>query len=291
LVVLVTGAEGNLGRVLVPELRAGGHHVRTMDSRGGDVRGDVRVFDDVRPALAGVDVVVHAAALHGVHLTRYPAAEFWQTNVTGTFNIYEAARSEGVGRVVLCSTMGVYGARIQEAAVIDEDSPVAPTDIYAMSKALCEQLALAYTRIAGISTVALRLGMFVPETWERYGFRLLFGGVDDRDVAEAVRRAVEYEPPAGFDVMNVMAEVPFDDPLEFAHDPAAVIERHWPGTLDLGFDIDSLVWGKAIWRSDRAQRVLGWRPRYGFDEFLAAHRAGDQSHYPAADSPQWGVEE
>ena len=52
-----------------------------------------------------------------------------------------------------------------------------------------------YHATAGaISTVALRLRMIVPETFERYGFRLLFGGVDDRDVATSVVLALQHRP-------------------------------------------------------------------------------------------------
>jgi nucleoside-diphosphate-sugar epimerase len=288
-IVLVTGAEGNLGRVLVPALRDGGYDVRTFDARGGDVTGDVRDAGDVGRAVEGAEAIVHAAALHGVHLGLYPPQDFWQTNVTGTFNVYDAAASGAVARIVLCSTMGVYGHKIDDPAIVYDGTPVAPGDVYGMSKALAEEIARAYTRIAGITTVALRLGMFVPETWERYGFRLLFGGVDDRDVAQAVVRALSYEPDGGFDAMNVMADVPFDDPFAFADDPAAVIEEHWPGTSELGFDVDELVWGATIWLSNKARERLGWRPQYGFGEFLAAHRRGDRAHYPFAELPQWGV--
>jgi nucleoside-diphosphate-sugar epimerase len=71
--------------------------------------------------------------------------------------------------------------------------------------------------------------MFVPETFERYGFRLLFGGVDDRDVAQAVLLALEHEPAGGFEAVNVMAEVPFQpaDAVGLHADPAA---RCWSAT-------------------------------------------------------------
>ena len=287
--VLVTGAEGNLGRVVVPALGEAGHEVRTMDARGGDVVGDVRSPEDVTRAVEGIDAVVHAAALHGVHLDRWSPHDFWETNATGTFNVYAAAADASVSRVVLCSTMGVYGRRIEEPAVVWDAAPVLPADVYGLSKAVCEEVARAHTRISGIVTVALRLGMFVPETFERYGFRLLFGGVDDRDVAQAVVLALAYEPDGGFDAMNVMAEVPFDDPFELAEEPEALLERHWPGVGELGLDIGELVWGATIWRSEKARRELGWTPRHGFGEFLTAYRRGDEAYYPWAGRPQWGV--
>src|SRR5262249_23947267 len=144
---------------------------------------------------------------------KWTPQDYWAINVTGTFNLFEAGREAGVTRFVLCSTMGVYGASAKPPedawAVVIEELPCLPADIYGMSKWMCENLARYSSRRWGITTVALRLGMFVPETFERYGFRLLFGGVDDRDVAQAVLRALTYTPADGFDYFDIMADVPF----------------------------------------------------------------------------------
>jgi nucleoside-diphosphate-sugar epimerase len=79
--------------------------------------------------------------------------------------------------------MAVYAAGLQPPArrlgIVTEDSPVLPDDEYGLSKWLGEELARYHARRHQLPTVALRLGMFPPETFERYGFRLLFGGVDD----------------------------------------------------------------------------------------------------------------
>jgi UDP-glucose 4-epimerase len=302
--VLVTGAGGNLGRVVVPALVGGGHRPRLADARAlqtehGFVQADVRSLEEVRHAVRGVDAVVHAAALHGIHLNRWTSQDFWQTNVTGTFNVLEAARELGVQRFVLCSTMAVYGQSAEPPAaawgVVTDDSPTLPTDVYGMSKCLCEHMGRYYARRWGISTVALRLGMFVPETFERYGFRLLFGGVDDRDVAQAVLLALDHDPAGGFDHFNVFADVPFgpEDAGALQEDPAAVLESHWPGCTELvrhlGLDLGELLWGRTIWMTEKAKRLLGYRPRYNFAEFLAAWRAGDTAHCPFAGLPRWGV--
>ena len=103
-----------LGRALAPALEAQGHRLRLMDFRPMNtphefVLGDVRSAEDVRRAIEGIDAIVHAAALHGIHLSKWSPDDFWDINGAGTFHVYEAARQEGVSRVVLCSTMGVYG--------------------------------------------------------------------------------------------------------------------------------------------------------------------------------------
>jgi UDP-glucose 4-epimerase len=304
--VLVTGAGGNLGRVVVPALAEQGHVVRAADFRvlelgAESLELDVRDMRATLRAVEGVDAIVHAAALHGVHLRKFGSQDFWTTNVTGTFNVYDAAREAGVRKVVLCSSMAVYGRSGEPPdgswAVVTEDAPPLPKDVYGLSKQLCEEIARYHAGAEAIQTTALRFGMFVPETFERYGFRLLFGGVDDRDVAQAVLLALEHEPAGRFDYLNVMADTPLGakDARAMASEPASVIERHWPGSTELfrahDLDVDQLVWGWALWPVEKAKRVLGYRPRYGFDEFLEALRTGNRSHYPFAGLAQWGMDD
>ncbi len=304
--ILITGAGGNLGRVLAPVLAAAGHELRLFDFRPLEdsnfetVVGDVRDLDDVRRALAGVDAIVHAAALHGIHLSKWKPEDFWAINVTGTFHVFEAAREAGISRVVLCSTMGVYGesARAPEDTwnIVSEALPLLPGDVYGLSKKLCEELGETYGRRWGITTVALRLGMFVPEgSLERYGSRLLFGGVDDRDVAQAARLALTHMPDSGFDAFNIMAEVPFtnEDLVALHQSPMTVLEKHYPGCTVLlaskNIDPAPLLWGRTAWSVEKAKRVLGYQPQYGFAEFLRALESGDTQHYPYVGLPWWGT--
>jgi nucleoside-diphosphate-sugar epimerase len=173
--------------------------------------------------------------------------------------------------------------------------PGPPADVYGLSKHLCEELARYHATAADVTTVSLRFGMYVPETFERYGFRLLFGGVDERDVAQSVVLALGHEPDDGFDAFDVMSDTPFgpEDARALAADPLGVLDRHWPGTADVvrqhGLDLDELLWEHWIWPIGKARRVLGYEPRFNFGEFLDALRRGDTAHHVAADLPQWGV--
>jgi UDP-glucose 4-epimerase len=302
--VLVTGAGGNLGRVVVPALVEAGHHPVLFDFRALDtdqefVEGDVRDGHAVARAMAGVDAVVHAAALHGIHLASWSADDFWSINVTGTFRVYSAAREAGVRRVVLGSSMVVYGDVGRSGdpwRVVTEDHPPRPAELYGLTKVVSEDIARYHAGAGAVSTVALRLGMFVPETFERYGFRLLFGGVDDRDVAHAVLRALGHEPVDGFDAFDIMADSGLDaaDLARLDTDILALLDERWPGTRALvearGLDVEQLIWGRSIFPVDRARSVLGYQPQYDFGAFLRALNDDDPAYYPYRDEPWWGAQ-
>ncbi len=240
--VLVTGAGGNLGRAVVPALVDAGHEpvlldFRPLSTEHDAVEGDVRDRAAVERAMHGVDAVVHAAARHGIHLQDWSAEDFWSSNVTGTFLVYEAARAAGVRKVVLGSSMVVYGDLGDGAdpwEAVTEQSPLRPSNLYGLTKVLCEDIASYHGRAGAISTVALRLGMFVPETFLRYGFRLLFGGVDDRDVAHSVLRALAHDPEDGFAAFNIMADsgLSLDDLPRLSADALGVLDERYPGTTD-----------------------------------------------------------
>jgi UDP-glucose 4-epimerase len=240
--VMITGGGSNLGRALVPALVEAGHEPVLMDYRDLDtpyesVRADVRNETEVLRVLGEVDVVVHAAALHGIHLEKYSTEDFWDLNVAGTRNVYEAALELGIGKVLLCSTMAAYGEAAREAGdppVITEDLPLKPRDYYGFSKSLCEEMAAYYCRRHGIRTIAFRLGMFVPESFVGYGFRLLKGGVDDRDVASAFLVGLD-DTGVTFDAFNVMAEVPFSTQEfgEWSREPETYLEGRYPGVAGL----------------------------------------------------------
>lgn len=299
--ILVTGAGGNLGRVVIPALAKAGHELRLFDFRAVPsehevIVGDVRDADAVARAMRGVDAVVHGAALHGIHLGDWSVDDFWSTNCTGTFVVYDAAREAGVRRIVLASSMAVYGVGADSEGgwtTVTEDTPCRPADAYGMTKVVAEDIARFHADAHDITTVSLRLGMFVPETFDRYGFRLLFGGVDDRDVAAAVALALAHEPAEGFAAFDIMADsaVSADD---LNADLPGTLDRHWPGITSLvgerGLDLDALVWGRVLYPVDKARNELGYAPQHDFSTFLEAWRRGDSAYYPYADEPWWGTE-
>lgn len=148
--ILVTGATGFIGGHLARYLVAHGHHVRALirreapelPERGVElILGDVTNVDTLRPALRGVDVVFHLAAVRDVWGA--PEALYRQVNVEGTRSLLDAAAESGVQRFVYCSSVGV--ARYPGNLAADETLPYSkPTSqvLYHRTKAQAEQMAL-----------------------------------------------------------------------------------------------------------------------------------------------------
>ena len=164
--VLVTGATGAVGPAVVGRLREAGCRVRAL-SRGaravpwpiGDVPlhpGDVGDRAAVARAVAGVDWVFHLAGL--LHVTNPPpelAAEYERVNVDGARVVAEESARAGVKRLVLFSTIAVYGRTDHSDA--DEDTPPAPDTPYGRSKVHSEAAVLEVARESGLPTSILRL--------------------------------------------------------------------------------------------------------------------------------------
>ncbi|MCP8615654.1 NAD-dependent epimerase/dehydratase family protein [Salirhabdus salicampi] len=303
--VLITGAGGNLGRVLAPALEKNGHEPVLLDYRDIEtaypfIRGDVRDSQVILEATKDIDAIVHGAALHGIHLENYSNDDFWDLNVTGTKNVYEAALKNNVKKVLLCSTMGVYGESIPNHenaySLVTEELELMPADVYGLTKKLCEELGEFYYRKHNIQTIAFRLGMFVPETFVQYGLRLLVGGVDDRDVAHAFIQGLSNEE-IGFDYFNIMSAVPFtveDEKLLYSK-PRDIIEKYYPGSKEIftakEVDVEGILrmWGTTYWSIQKAAEKLNFHPQYNFDGFLQALKEDDRDYYPFANLPWWGV--
>lgn len=299
--ILITGAAGTLGRVLLPRLAAAGHAVIALDLLAADgqaqwIEGDVRDATAVSAAMKEIDLVVHTAALHGIHLADHSPREFYDLNLTGTFNVWQAAVEHRVRGVVFSSTMGVYGesrkpARDDEVAWVDEDLALQPGDVYGWTKVAGEELCRYHLRHDGIPSIALRYGMFVPEPFLRYGIRLLYGGVHEEDVADAVMAALAAleAGDVGHEVFNVETPLPFgrEDGRDLRRDPLTAVERHFPGSRELLAErgVRSLKPITEVFPVAKLEDRLGFRPRHDFAVWLDELRRRQDEH--AESDPVW----
>jgi len=189
--VLITGGAGFVGSHVADALLERGRRVRALDNLTPQVHesgarpeylspevelvvGDVRDAETVRRALAGADAVVHLAARVGVGQSMYEQAEYTSANELGTAVLCEALLERPVRKLVVASSMSVYGegtgpARTREQLERGEWEPAggfAPTpetkqpelaSVYALSKFQQERLCLLFGSAYGVPAVALRL--------------------------------------------------------------------------------------------------------------------------------------
>ncbi len=171
--VLVTGADGFIGSHLVEALVTGGSTVRALvqyNSFGHQgwldtspestrraievVAGDVRDRSFMLESAAGCTVILHLAALIAIPYSYRAPESYIDTNVKGTLNVLEAARTHGIEKVVHTSTSEVYGTA--RTVPIDEEHPLQAQSPYAASKIAADQLALSYHRSFGVPVAVIR---------------------------------------------------------------------------------------------------------------------------------------
>src|SRR5215472_4026865 len=148
--LLLTGGSGNLGQTLVPKLLDKGDTPVILDVRAPPPLNEGAVFiagsvldrSKLTEILRGCDCVVHIAAWHGIHEDggQKSAYDFLDLNVRGTFEVFEAGVSAGVGKVIFISTTSVYR----------------PDTRYGSSKILPELIAEDYRQNRLMNVVTLR---------------------------------------------------------------------------------------------------------------------------------------
>jgi uronate dehydrogenase len=168
--LLLTGAAGGLGQMLRPRLKAYCKHLRVSDHKalGSPADGEELISAGLEDAAAmqallqGVSAVVH---LGGVSVEG-PFDRILQGNIVGVYNLYEAARRNGVKRIVFASSNHVTGFYRQDEVISPRD-PVRPDGYYGISKAFGENLSRFYFDRYGIETACLRIGSSFPEPKDR----------------------------------------------------------------------------------------------------------------------------
>ncbi len=165
---LVTGGAGFIGSHLVEELVRRGERVRVVDSlvtghrenllavadRIEFIEGDLAEESVAIAAAAGVDYVLHQAAIPSVPRSVTEPVYCHRANVDATLNLLVAARDAGVRRLVFAGSSSVYG----NVAVLPtgEDLPLDPLTPYALQKLMGEQYARLFTALYGLETVTTR---------------------------------------------------------------------------------------------------------------------------------------
>jgi nucleoside-diphosphate-sugar epimerase len=276
--VLVTGADGSIGRAAVTGLLDAGYAVTGLSLRyahvcAADRRlvGDARSPVDVAAALDGADAVLHLAAIP--HPSLGTPEEVFANNVAATFNVLAQAGQRGIRRAVIASSINAFGVPMNVNPVLpayyplDEEVQADIADAYSLSKSVDEQSARMAWRRWGTNVIALRFPLVKtraellrfaavaerdPSTMAREGWAYL----DLRDGVRAIVAALE-SPAAGAHVVGLAADdILIDRPtgeLLREHAPAVPLRRPVRGR-------DSLV------DIARARELLGFTPRYSIHD-------------------------
>lgn len=168
---LVTGGAGFIGSHLCELLVAQGHEVLALDNLVSGrlqnlktiagqpgvrfVQADICDSAAIAPLFEGVDWVFHLAGLADIVPSIEQPAQYFNTNVTGTLNVLEAARRCGAKRLVYAASSSSYG--VPEVYPTPETAPIKPLYPYALTKHMGEELVLHWARVYQLPAMSLRL--------------------------------------------------------------------------------------------------------------------------------------
>ena len=315
---LITGGGGSIGSRLVAALDARGDRVAVLDvSAEPEVRSDafdraevhVGEIQDprfVNDVVAGYrpDAIFHLAAILSGRAEEQPDLA-WRVNVDGTRNVLEAARRNGVERVMFTSTIATFGSGVTDPAT--DDTPQWPAGLYGVSKVACERLGAYYHQRFGLDFRGVRLSAMVAPSAPRGGAASAF--VCEMYV-EAVRRGMytAYVYPTTVvpviwveDVVRALMQLndaPGDrlrrrvytivGAASSVTDMAAAISRRLPN-VEIEFEPDPVradivdSWPSAIDDSD-ASADWGWEPRFDLESMTDANLAELRARFVARGS-------
>ncbi|OGT49050.1 MAG: hypothetical protein A3E82_01370 [Gammaproteobacteria bacterium RIFCSPHIGHO2_12_FULL_38_11] len=188
--ILLTGGSGDLGKVLSHQIERRGDTALRFDLRapsdkaGKFLQGSILDRNILSTALDSVDSIVHIAAWHGYHefTKQKTSTEFWDVNVTGTFNIFELAQEKNIKNIVFISS----------ESVSDKNG------IYGWTKVVGEQIAQRYFEQQTLNIITLRPCGFIPY-WNHDVYKSFAewmgwfwkGYVHIDDVAQAVMKSLD----------------------------------------------------------------------------------------------------
>ena len=275
--VLLTGGSGNLGQTLVARLLDQGDTPVILDVRAPrDLKKEAVFIEGSildRPKLAGIfrgcDCIVHIAAWHGIHEDRGDknSYDFFDLNVRGTFEVFEAAASLGIDKIIFISTTSVYR----------------PDTRYGNSKILAELIAEDYRKHRKINVITLRPRGFIPywdrdvyasySDWARWFWK---GAVHIDDVAAAVMLSLDLisrQQPGQQLVLTLDSAYEYTD-ADLAHwdadGPSSTFRKYYSEYCDLAvsYGLDPALKPTKLDISETV-RWLGYKPSYSLASLLS----------------------
>lgn len=277
--VLVTGGSGKLGKAVLKDLVANGYSVLNLDQAlpreapCPTVRVDLADFGQVLGAMLGVDehggpfdAVVHLAAIPAPG--QFANARTFGNNVPSSYNVFEAARQAGIKTVVFASSETVLGLPFDNPppyVPVDEEYFPRPETAYSLGKLLDETMAAQFCRWdPSLKMVGLRFSNVMDvEDYKAFpAFDAdprkrkwnLWGYIDARDGAQAVRRGIEAEFK-GFEAFIIA-----NADTVMRRDNASLIAEVFPGVPVKGH----LSTNGTLLSIEKAKRLLDYHPQHSW---------------------------
>ncbi len=275
--IVVTGANGRIGRATCARLRAAGHQVTGFDASGPPgphhVQVDVADYGQVLDALFGVgdrhdgtDAIVHLASRSAIGLA--PDVTVLQENLRIATNVMHGARRGGITTVVFASSLAVLGFPFLEPPPylpLDDECPKRPNNAYALAKHLEEETAAELARWSpGSRLVGLRFtNVLEPSAYAGFAAHerepatrraVLWGYLDVRDAAAAIECALLRAPAGAHNYLIAQRET------TMRRTSAELVAEFFPHVPLRG----ELHNHDALTSIARAERELGFDPRHSW---------------------------
>ena len=285
--VIVTGGSGGAGNAVIEDLVANGIPCINIDIKRPKQelcpfhKVDLTDYRGLHGAMEGGTALVHFAGNPHPDDTHWVGCERFENNTVSLFNAFNAAQDRGIKRVVWASSETVYGFPFETSAPkevpLTETSLRQPQNGYAFSKAISEDLAELMALRYGMTFAGLRLSNVlyddeaaepsfqkIPGYWDdTKGRRFnLWGYIDSRDTAKAVRLALEADI-TGAEIFNIGAP----DTI-MKQETRALMAEHFPDAVLA----EGMGTYEATMNSDKARRVLGWEPEHTWSSVLGLSR-------------------
>ena len=303
--VLVTGADGFIGSHLVEALMAEGHKVKAfvyynsfnswgwLDTLPSETlreieifAGDIRDPNGVHEAMEGMDVVYHLAALIAIPFSYHSPDSYVDTNIKGTLNVLQAARSLKTSRVLVTSTSEVYGTA--QYVPIDERHPYQGQSPYSATKIGADRIAESFSRSFNLplsivrpfntygprqsaraivptvitqllsGSTEIRLGSLHPTRDFNYVRDTVAGFIaiakSDRTVGEEINIATQREVSIGDFALEMIRQI----------NPKAVIVSDESRLRPARSEVERLLGS-----NEKIRRLTDWSPRHTFESGIA----------------------
>ena len=243
--ILITGGAGLVGSILIEGLK-NNFEIRILDQKaveGIDSRvGDISNLESILPAFENIDTVVHLAGDRRVY---GDWDSILNNNITGIYNIYEAARINGVERIVFASSQhatggfydvepwsfinnGEYEKLPDNYKPLDETCRIRTDSYYGASKSFGESLGSYYSDFHNLSTIHVRIGWVISDDDPTFSPISLNLWLSHKDICQIIELSVNADKNIKYDVFY------------------ATSDNYWK-----------------IWSIDKAKNILGYKPKDG----------------------------